>query len=175
MQTPAVRLSLTDLAAAGKLVLSAFVEQLEAQNITVPGRRSVNPGSGAQGIAWDGEEISVGLVTIHQGQPGAAFAGTQNPAAAVLFAQWAVLLLRKVPALAGNTTGGASVPTAAQLDKAGQANLTDVAALTKAALAIHAAYMFNPPGVGFAFDEVVPMGPEGGLAGARLLLSASLT
>jgi hypothetical protein len=169
------RLSLGDLAAAGKLILNTYVSQLEAQGVTVPGRRSVTPGNGAQGVAWDGEELDVAFVTIHQGQPGIAFAGTQNPAAAVLFAQWAVLLLRKVPILTGNSTGELSVPSAAKLDQAGQANLTDIGQVTRAALAIHKAYTFNPPGVGMAIDEVTAMGPQGGLVGVRLLFSTSLT
>jgi hypothetical protein len=172
---PPVRLSLSDLAAAGQLILDTYVQQIEGQGVTVPSRRSVTPGNGAQGVAWDGEEFNVGLATIHQGQPGAPFSGTQNAIGAVLFAQWSVLLLRKIPILSGNNTGKAMVPSASKINVAGLANLADIGAMTQAALAIHAAYTFNDAGVGQALDEVVAMGPQGGLVGVRLLFSASLT
>lgn len=172
---PQPRLTLGDLAASGELVLDAFVTQLETEGISVPARRYVTPGSGAQGIAFDGEQFNVALASIAQGQPGAAFAGTQFPAATVLFAQWAVLLLRSVPILSGNTTAAQSVPKPAAIDKAGQANFTDIAALTNAAMALHAAGTFGQVGLGLALDSVRPIGPQGGLAGAQLLFSASLS
>ena len=152
------RLTFSDLAAAGKLVLATYAAQLEQQGVTVPGRRYVTPGSGAQGIVWDGEQLNVALQGIHQGQPGMAFGGTQNPAATVLFAQWAVVLLREIPILRPETSGRVRIPTVAQMDQSGQANLLDVTALTQAAVQIHASY-----------------GPEGGLGGARRMFSANIT
>jgi hypothetical protein len=175
MSALGTRLSLSDLAAAGELVLDTYVTQLEQLGVDVPGRRYVTPGSGVQGIVWDGEQLNVAFQSLHQGQPGAAFAGTQYPGAAVLFSQWAVLLLRKIPILRPSTAGKVTTPSAQQIDQAGQANLNDVAALAQVAVSIHAQYTFNPAGVGQAIDECVPMGPEAGLVGVRLLFSASLT
>jgi hypothetical protein len=175
MSAPGLRLSLSDLPAAGELVLAAYVTQLEAQGVNVPGRRYVSPGSGAQGIPWDGTQFNVAFQSIHQGQPGSAFAGTQFPGAAVLFGQWAVLILREIPILSANAMAKVSVPSAAAIDKAGQANLADISAMAKAALAIHGAYLFNPAGVGQSIDAIEPVGPDSGLVGVRLLFSTSLT
>jgi hypothetical protein len=174
MQT-GVRLSLGDLAASGQLVLEAFVAQLTAQGVTLPGRQYVAPGSGAQAIAWDGPQMNVALAEIQQGQPGAAFSGTQYPGAAVLLGQWAVMILRQIPGLSGNTTAGNSVPTAKAINAAASTNLTDVAALTNAAIAIHAAGTFGAVGTGFALDTVRPLGPNGALAGAQLMFTASFS
>lgn len=174
MPAPGARLSLSNLAAAGELVLSTYVTELEALGLTVPGRRYVSSGSGAQGVAWDGEQVNVALQAIHQGQPGGVDPRTQYPGAALLFAQWAVLVLRKEPIFKPNPQGRVAVPSAAALDKAAQTNLNDVAALTTIAIQVHATGTFQPVGVGQAIDEVVPMGPEAGLVGARLMFSVNL-
>jgi hypothetical protein len=166
---------LNDLPAAGEIVLSSYAAQLAAEGVAVPGAQYVAPGSGAQAIAWDSEQLSVAVGVISQGIPGALFAGTQHPAAALLTIQFAVILLRKIPALSGDGLAKTMIPKPAQIDKAGQTNLADLAALANAAIKLHAAGTFQPVGVGQAIDSIVPLGPEGGLAGARLLFSVSLS
>jgi hypothetical protein len=170
-----VPVSLGDLAGGAALILDTFASQLASEGVDVPGVQFVQPGSGASAIAWDGEQLNVSLQEIVQGQPGAAAPGTMYPAATVVAAQWSIVLLRKIPSLAGNATLKLTLPTAAKLDVAGQANMADVAALVNAAVRIHAAYSLQPAGSGFAIDSCRPLGPEGGIAGAQLLLTLSLT
>lgn len=168
-------ISIGNLAAAAELVLATFAAELESFDIEVPGVRYVQPGSGIAAVAWDGEQFTVSLQEIRQGQPGAAFAGTQYPGAAVLQAQWAIVLLRTIPGLSGDGPFGSQIPAASAADKAGQGNMADVAALCRAALAIHRAYTLTPPGTGFSLDSCRPLGPMGNVAGAALVFTVSLT
>jgi hypothetical protein len=175
VQIPVPRLSLSDLAAGGELLLSLFATELAELGSSVPTKQFVTPGSGEQGIVWDGEQLNVALQDLRQGQPGSILGGTMHPATVVFAAQWAIVLLRAIPILSGNTTGRASIPTAAKIDQAGQENLNDVAAMAQAAANIHALYVTNLPGTGFSIDEVAPMGPGAGLVGVRCLITTSLT
>lgn len=164
--------SLANLGATAEQLLAGFAKQLAGQNIDLPARQYVAPG---QAIPWDGEQLGVNLQSIDQGQPGIAFTGTYVPQATNLFATFAVWIVRVIPALSGEGTLEEMVPDAAELDQAGQAAMSDAAALVHAALALHTNYMLTGPGEGFEIGACSPVGPEGGLSGHRLLLAISLT
>lgn len=165
--------SLTDLQGAAEELLTAFVGQLQTQGVDLPDRRYVAPG---QLIPWDDEQLTVNIQRLIQGQPGVSFQGSfQPPAAATFSAQFAVSLCRRIPVIEQEAPFPMEVPTNDTLDVAGMETMTDCAALLIAAQAIHQAHTLTGPGEGFAIDECAPLGPEGGIAASRLLLTLSLT
>lgn len=163
--------SLSELPATAEAILAAFAAELKALGISVPGRQYVAPGVIT---VWDGEQLVVNLQHIPQGQPGAPYPGTYSPVATNLSAQFAVHLVREVPTIGIDGPLGQQTPTAEEIGDAGQQAMTDAAALMEAAIAIHQAHTLTEPGEGFAIDGVMTMGPEGGLASNRLLLTFSL-
>lgn len=172
--------SLQTLTADAEKILAAFATALTARGVELPDRRYVAPG---QINAWDGEQLVVNLQSIDQGQPGRPFGGTYIPAALNFTAQFAVSIVREIPALYGEGPLTTMVPTALELDDAGQGSLTDGAALILAATDIYAASIHGTagqglavtgPGEGFEIGPCYPVGPEGGLAGHRLLVTISL-
>ncbi|HEY4452389.1 MAG TPA: hypothetical protein VGN13_12440 [Solirubrobacteraceae bacterium] len=163
--------SVTQLGETAQSILAAFVNQLEVQGVTLPERRYVAPGSL---VPWDGEQLVVNLQQIVQGQPGAPYAGTPQPAAAtVLSAQWAVSICRPAPVIQSEPLDG--LPSAEDSEEAGVEAMTDAAQLVLAAVAIHAAHTLTGPGQGFAIEGCSPLGPEGGLFANRLLFTISLS
>jgi hypothetical protein len=164
--------SLLDLPGFAEQVLSDFAAQLTGQGISVPERQYVTPGSM---IPWDGEQFTVTLMGIDQGQPGQGQAQSQVPQAVAYYASFSLNLIRKVPVISTEGFAAQSVPTAEDLDASGQTFIADAAALILAASRIHTAYLETPPGEGFVAGPLQPVGPEGGLAGSRLLLTVSLS
>lgn len=164
--------SLRDLPGGAREVLAAFVAKLEAAGVEIPERRYVAPGVVP---VWDGEQLVVNLQQIVQGQPGAPSLGTPIPPQARIFAaQWAVTLVRSVPALETDGPVAEMIPDMAEMEEAGSGNMADVAALLAAAQSIHEGYVLSRPGQGYAIDGCQTQGPEGGLCAARLLVTISL-
>jgi hypothetical protein len=159
------------LLALAQNTLTLFIAQLEAQDVEVPVRRYLSPGVLP---AWDGEQLAVNRQLGSQGKPGAPYEGTFIPGAENLQAQLAVSLVREVPTLSGGGQVEAMVPEPQELTEAGEQALTDAQALLDAAIAIHEASTLTDLGKGFAINGVLPMGPQGGLAANRLLLTMSL-
>lgn len=156
----------------GRKTLTLFEAQLEAQGVELPkDRRYIGPGVLP---AWDGEQLTVNLQQLTQGRPGAPFVGTYISGAETLQAQFAVSLVRVVPALEAEGQLEAMIPEAGELSASGEQTITDAEALMDAAVAIHAANTLVEQGKGFAIDGVSPMGPEGALACNRLLFTVSL-
>lgn len=164
--------SLKTLPADAEKLLSLFVQQLKTLGITVPDRVYVTPGSM---LAWDGEQLTVTLMGIDQGKPGVAQTQTMHPSTRILYASFAVNLMRAVSTLNDMAPLDGAVPDAATLDAEGQTLVGDAAALILAADAIHASGKFVQVGVDFAVGPLQPVGPEGGLSGSRLLVSVSLS
>ena len=165
--------SVDDLGGTAAQILALFAEQLAAQGVDVPKRQYVLP---ALMVAWDGPQLTVGLAELFQGQPGAPFGGTFTPPTAIVFgAMFVVDLLRKVPALSGEGTAGMLMPSALDLNAAGQSLMTDAKALLLAGVTIRERYTLTGPGQGFAVGSCAPVGPEGGLAGSRLQITVSLS
>lgn len=165
--------SLTSLPASAEAVLAAFAGQLEALDVDVPERRAVVPGSL---VVFDGEQLTVNLQQILQGQPGAPSLATFQPAAAtVMSVQWAITLVRLAPVGEAETPFPEGIPTAEVIGEAGGLGMQDAAALIRAAIAIHGANTLTRPGEGFAIDGCAPLGPEGGVFATRLLITLSLS
>jgi hypothetical protein len=152
-------------------ILALFEAQLEHQGVKLPDRRYVSPGVLP---AWDGDQLVVNLQNAGQGRPGAPFVGAYLSGAEILQAQYAISLVRVVPALSGEGQLGSMIPGADALTEAGEETMTDADALMQAAISIHAANTLVEAGKGFAIDGVTTMGPDGGLAANRLLLTISL-
>lgn len=164
--------SLRDLQGGAREVLDAFVAQLEDQGIELPERRYVAPGSA---IVWDGEQMTVNLVQVLSGQPGAPGLTTPTPPATRVFhATWAITLLRAVPALEVDGPVEESIPTSPEIEESGLETMADSQGLLLAAQAIHEGYVLTRPGMGFVVNTLQTLGPEGGLAGVRLQVSLSL-
>ena len=127
-------------------------------------------------VPFDGESLTVYLGTIDQGQPGAPIGSSfQVAAATVLWATFYVQILREAPALSGGGTAQDLTPDVDVLGEAGLEAMSDAAALTQAAIALHAFYAVTGPGEGFVVGPVGPLGPEGGISGMRIALHVSLS
>jgi hypothetical protein len=164
--------SLRDLPAGGREVLAAFERHLQALGVELPERRYVAPGNLP---VWDGEQLVVNLQQVLQGQPGApSLQPARPPQIRVFAAQWALTLVRSVPALEVDGPVAEAIPDSPEMEEAGSEALADAAALLLAAQAIHEAYELTTPGQGFSIDTVRPLGPEGGLAANQLLITISL-
>ena len=164
--------SLQTLPAVAEKILSLFTAELTAQGVTVPSRRYVTPGGL---IPWDTDQLTVSLMSVDQGQPGIGDTTTMIPQAVVFYASYSVNLIRAIPVVNTEGFAGTQLPTAAELDESGQQLQTDAGALLLAAAAIHIGYTLTDPGQGFVIGPLQPVGPEGGLAGSRLMLTISLS
>lgn len=164
--------SLTNLPALAEQFLTLFSAQLTAQGVEVPDRQYRQAGSIP---VWDGEQLTTGLMGIAQGQPGQAYPQTFAPQALNLYATFFVLLIREISVISTEGFTPGEVPTAEDSDADGVNVIGDGQALVIAASAIHTAHTMTGPGEGFVIDGLQPLGPEGGLAGSRLLISVSLS
>lgn len=162
------------LAAIGAELVGLFAAQLQERGVELPERQHFAPG---QIPAADGEQLVGNLVDVHQGQPGAPVGGTMHPSAVQFSATFSVGLLRAIPIIQGD--GGGSIdldiPSSAEIDAAGQLYLSDAEGLLKSCQAIHQSYAVTDPGMGFAIDGLQTLGPDGGLAGVKVLLTVSLS
>ena len=162
--------SLADLSATASRILSLFAAQLDAQGVELPERQHVGPG---QIPAWDGEQLVVNLVTVAQGQPGAPAAMPFRPPAVNFHAQFGVSIVRRVHVIDTEGPFGLMVPSSEQIGEDSAVSLQDAAALIKAATTIGLADSLVDPGEGLVY-ELGTLGPEGGLAANRLLLTLSV-
>ena len=163
--------SLANLPQTAQLLLSLFEAQLTKQGVKIPERVYVPPGALP---VWDGEQLTVSLMGIGQGQPAAQEPQSFIPQAVNYYATFSVNLVRAITMISteGFITG--EIPTAAQMGADGAVLLADAAALIQATSAVHTAYTLTTPGEGFAMEGLMPIGPAGGLAGMRVLLSFSV-
>jgi hypothetical protein len=156
---------------AAPALLAAFVKQLEAQGIELPERQYVAPGSIA---VWDSEQLAINLQDILRGQPGEAVEKTTWPVPTVVVAQFAVQLVRLVPALSNDGPLQTVVPGEVEIGVSGMQAMDDADAIVEAALAIQQAHTVTEPGMGFGIGQVSTLGPEGGLAAVMLKVTISL-
>lgn len=153
-------------------ILEAFREALIARGVELPETQFVAPGAD---IAWEAEQFTVNLISMEQGQPGRAFAGTMVPKTTLFYATFAVNLLREVPGLSGEGHVQDMLPSPEEQQAAAFETINDAAMLALAAADVHGGYKITGPGEGFAVGPVTPFGPEGNLVGSRCLVSVSLT
>ncbi len=165
--------SLADLPGAAQSILEAYASQLAAQGVVLPERQFVAAGSD---LVWDGEQLSVNLVSIAQGQPGAGWGGGYFPPSAVQYhASWVINLVRVTSALNVDAPfAEGMVPSAEQLNAAGANAVSDAQAMIMATSAIAVGYMVTGPGETFVMSALQTVGPEGGMAATRLLLEIAL-
>lgn len=115
-----------DVARFGRTLLDVIVSHAPAAGLSLPDRRYVHAGE----TAWDGEELTVALVQVYPGRPG-AFAPTPVEDATVFNAEYRVSLVACSP---GPQASGRP-PTGDRLDAAGVQVMTDAAALVRAVMA----------------------------------------
>lgn len=165
--------SLQDLPGTAEKILTVFSQQLDSLGVELPERRYVAPGSM---IVWDGEQMTVALMSIDQGHPGVAQTQATHPRARVLYATFSVNLVRSVSALGdtGPFADGGGVPDTDTMDADGKQGVGDAQALILAADAAAKGYLLTGPGEDLAIGPLQPLGPEGALMASRLLLSLSL-
>lgn len=162
------------LAQISEQLIPLFAAQLTEQGVDVPERQYFAPG---QIPAQDGEQLVANLVGVMQGQPGVAYSGTfpGGGIGATFSATFSVALLRAIPVVMAEPGGiDFMVPTADDIDEAAQSFIGDTEALLKAAQAIHHSYQVTDPGMGFEVGPLQTIGPEGGLAGPKMLVTVSL-
>jgi hypothetical protein len=161
-----------NLGQAAEKLLADFIAELDGLGASIPAECYVASGL----IPWDGESLTVSLVSIGQGQPGAPFGGTYVGATATnLTVGISVQILREVPIPQDAPSGHVVLPPLSALNAAGMQGFDDAAALATAAINIHAQYLDTDPGEGFSISDLIPLGPEGGLAGVKLSIHLSLS
>lgn len=166
-------ISLQNLAGGANQIWAAFATELEALGVILPERQYRAAGSM---IVWDGEQFTVALMGIDQGDPGVAQGTTFIPPSAAHFhAAWSVNLVRTITTMASEGFVDMEIPTAAEQDADGVSLMGDAAALLLAAQAVHESGAVTDPGQGFVIGPLAPLGPEGGLAANRLLITLSLS
>lgn len=156
------------LGVVAQKALTAFSDVLGELGVEVPERRYVACGNL---VPWDGEQLVVVLMEHRQGQPGRPFAESFIPGTENFTAQFAVAIVREVVALG---EGPETIPSMDDLNAAGISAMNDAQALLKAGVKVHASQVLTGLGLGFALGPCAPVGPEGGLAGHRLLFEVSL-
>lgn len=155
------------------VLLDAFSEQLQAQDIIVPDRAYVAPGGQ---VAEDGDQLVIALQQIGQGQPGRPDPGTYVPGAEILMAQFSVQLIHAIPALHREGSVDMMIPSSEDLGESGVRLVGEAEALVNAAMNIHASQLVTEGGLqGFSVGPCVPIGPDGGMAGSKLIVDISLS
>lgn len=162
--------SLADLSATASRILTLFANQLETQGVNLPDRQHVAPG---QIPAWDGEQLCVNLVSVSQGQPGAPVSLAFRPSAINFHAMFGVSIVRAVYTIDGEGPLDLIAPSSEQIGEDSVVSLTDAAALVHAASSIGLDGSLVDGGEGLVY-ELGTLGPEGGLAANRLLLTLSV-
>ena len=150
-------------------ILATFVAQLEAQGVPVPERQYVHAG---QEAVWDGDQFTVGLVDVRQGQPGQP-SGVAMNLAIHFVAEWRIMLVRAAP-VAQDGPIAVVMPSDGDLAASGVEAMEDVAALMKAASQVYQQFLITNPGEGFVVSGCKPVGEQGGLMGTELLIETSV-
>lgn len=161
--------SLATIAAA---LVPDFAQQLQEQGISLPERQYFAPG---QIVAMDGEQLVGWFVGVAQGGAGIQLPQSQHPAAVRFAAQFAIILLRQIPIVQAEPGPlEYAIPTANDINDAGLSFVADGEALLRACQAIHREYLITYPGMDFEVGPLQTVGPEGGLAGPKILLTVSI-
>jgi hypothetical protein len=160
--------SLAELPGTADAILAAFADQLETGKVEVPERRYVHSGIEP---AWDGPQLTVGLIGIQQGQPGGQIIQSVNPRAVHFYGQWRVILLRTAPTLGD---GPVMLPSETDLGDSGAEAMNDIAALVKAFSELHLGNVLTGAGEGMVLAACRPLGVQGGIAGSELVLEMTL-
>ncbi len=171
-------ISLQNLPGGAQAIWTAFAAQLTSLGVSLPERQYRAAGSM---IVWDGEQFTVALMGIDQGDPGLAIGQSFTPPTAAHYhAAFSVNLVRHITVVSTEGFADMSIPSAVEQDADGTNLLSDAAALIIAAQQIHQQCSTQPggivdPGQGFLIGPLAPLGPEGGLAANRLLITVSLS
>jgi hypothetical protein len=159
-------------ATIGSELVGLFAEQLQALDVTLPDRQHFAPG---QIPAMDGEQLVGNLVGIAQGGAGLHMGVSMHPAAVRYAATFSVALLRSIPIVQAEPGPyDYVVPSSADIHAAGVESIEDAEALLKSAQAIHGQYLLTGQGQDFETGPLQTIGPEGGLAGPKILVTLTI-
>jgi hypothetical protein len=129
--------------------------------VALPETRYVSPG---QSVAYDDEQVTVNLLRIFGGQPGAE-AEVQNAETTTRGVELQVTVVRNAPTVPDGVEGP-TIPSVRDLQKSAQANMRDVATLRAVLEDIRRQYTLVDRGVPFGITPVVTIGPQGGVVAA---------
>lgn len=153
------------LYATARAVLDALTVAYQGDGIDLPERRYVTPGVQP---AYDGEQVTVTVLALRNGQPGNETQVPRFACAGPLYASLRVEVIRCTPTV--DEDGYA--PEAADLDASAMLVLSDVESLTRHLPGI--AQTIAGQGSPVLVANAVPVGPDGGYAGAQVDLDLPL-
>jgi hypothetical protein len=154
-------------------LLAAIVEAIEAINpaYPLPGARYVGAGE----VPWDGPGLYIYLGGGHTGQPGQPIAtNVVSVSAVVRTAMFYVQLIREVSTFGYLRGDWRDIPTDADLNTEGVQAINDAGMLVAAATRVKKDAIIVANEAGFVIGQVMPIGPDGGLAAMRLQLDLSV-
>lgn len=152
----------------GRLVLDVVIRGFDAAGIELPERRHVAPGQTAPA---DDEQLVVHLLSSAAGHPGQPTAQWQRSPASFRSATWQVSILRAVHT---QGTDSALAPGPIEVEADAEIAFTDVAVLQNLMETAKLQKILAGPGVPITISPVIPIGPEGGLAGVQVQVSIAL-
>ena len=152
----------------GRLLLDTVTRGFAAAGVALPERRYVAPGQVAPA---DDEQLVVHLLSLAAGHPGAPVTQWQRSPAGFRTATWQVSILR---AVATQGTDSAFAPDPLDVEADAATAWTDVAVLQDLLETAKRTNDIASHGVPITISPVVPIGPEGGLAGVQAQVALAL-
>ena len=117
---------------------------------------------------WDCDQLTVSLVGVSQGQPGQQVSTSQRPG---LETQWVTYLVQLVRCVPGFTDEDDNIPTSDELDASAATLMADADALWTALEDVRTSGVLFRASRGGAIGPLVPVGPQGGMAGHSIRVS----
>lgn len=158
-------------------LLTEVVNHYGDHGATLPDRQVVVPGAPGL-IAWDCEQVTVGLTAVTVGQAGSQLnllPQSGSPAGVALgrLATWSVQVVRCSPTPAEDGTP----PTVAELAEAGLVGLDDAGLLSECMVEVASlspgSRPWLPIGAGINAGQVTALGPDGGFQGMEAIVTIS--
>lgn len=152
----------------GHLILDTVIRGFEAADVELPERRYVAPGQTAPA---DDAQLVLHLLSIAAGHPGQEVTQWQRSPAAFRSATWQVSILRAV-ATQGGDSSYAPDPIDVQVDA--EIAWIDAAVLQDLLESAKINRVLTRSGIPITISPVVPIGPQGGLAGVQAKVAIAL-
>jgi hypothetical protein len=166
-------MKLSDLGSSANDLLESFGTELALiPGFTLPGNRYVGAGE----IPWDKPGLYLYVGDGSTGQPGAPQGQNIQSAQGVIFrVSFFVMILRTVATFGYWNDGGINPASDAVLNANGTQAVRDAGALLSCAAKIKKQDLaVKSQSAGFVIGQVLPLGPQGGMAAMRLQLDVSI-
>ena len=152
----------------GHLIFDTVIRGFDAAGVELPEQRYLAPG---QAPPIEDEQFTVHLASITAGHPGTPVSQWQRTPAAFRTATWQILILR---AISTQGTDGSLLPDPIDVQGDAEATWTDAAVLQDLLEMAKVNRVLTRSGVPITISPVVPVGPDGGLAGTRATVGIAL-